>query len=160
MDRNAFEARVTALWPGMVRVAACVVRDRGDAEDAAAQAVLRCYQRLAALRREEAFDAWIMRACVNEARSILRRRGRVELRDEWPDEPAAAPPDPPTLGPALMRLPGKDRLALTLMYYENQSLEDIARVLGVPRGTAASRISRARKKLRAVLEEEGLDEYR
>lgn len=68
----------------MVRLARCVVSDQADAEDAAAQAVLNCYRRLSSLRREEAFDAWLMRACVNEARSILRRRARVELRGDWP----------------------------------------------------------------------------
>ena len=71
MDRSGFEARVRALWPGMVRLARCVVSDQADAEDAAAQAVLNCYRRLSSLRREEAFDAWLMRACVNEARSIV-----------------------------------------------------------------------------------------
>ena len=61
---------------------AFIAAQRGDA---AAQAVLNCYRRLASLRREDAFDAWLMRACLNEARNILRRRGRVELRGDWPD---------------------------------------------------------------------------
>lgn len=68
MDKIGFEARVRALWPGMVRLARCVTHSHADAEDAAAQAVLNCYRRLASLRREDAFDAWLMRACLNEAR--------------------------------------------------------------------------------------------
>ena len=43
MDRSGFEARVRALWPGMVRLARCVVSDQADAEDAAAQAVVDRY---------------------------------------------------------------------------------------------------------------------
>ena len=155
MDRSGFEARVRALWPGMVRLARCVVSDQADAEDAAAQAVLNCYRRLSSLRREEAFDAWLMRACVNEARSILRRRARVELRGDWPDQPAGER-EGPELTPFLMRLPPKERLALELMYFENYPLEQIAAVLGVPRGTAASRLSRGRRRLRAIIEKEGL----
>lgn len=157
MDRDAFARRAEALWPGMVRVAACVLRSQSDAEDAAAQTVLRCYERLSELRREEALEAWMMRACVNQARTLLRKRGRVELRDEWP-EAADAPRERPELMPLLMRLAQKDRLVLVLMYYENHSVDEIARVLGVPRGTAASRISRARKRLRALWEEEESDE--
>lgn len=59
MDKIGFEARVRALWPGMVRLARCVTHSHADAEDAAAQAVLNCYRRLASLRREDAFDAWL-----------------------------------------------------------------------------------------------------
>ena len=47
MDKIGFEARVRALWPGMVRLARCVTHSHADAEDAAAQAVLNCYRRLA-----------------------------------------------------------------------------------------------------------------
>ena len=130
MDRSGFEARVRALWPGMVRLARCVVSDQADAEDAAAQAVLNCYRRLSSLRREEAFD-------------------------DWPDQPAGER-EGPELTPFLMRLPPKERLALELMYFENYPLEQIAAVLGVPRGTAASRLSRGRRRLRAIIEKEGL----
>lgn len=158
MDRDTFARRASALWPGMVRVAACVLRNQSDAEDAAAQAVLRCYERLPSLRREESLEAWMMRTCVNQARTLLRRRGRFVLRDEWPEEAADAPKEGPALMPLLMRLKQKDRLVLVLMYYENQTVDEIARVLGVPRGTAASRIARARKRLRALWEEEAYDE--
>ena len=155
MDKIGFEARVRALWPGLVRLARCVTHSEADAEDAAAQAVLNCYRRLASLRREDAFDAWLMRACLNEAHSILRRRKRTELRGDWPDLPAGEERKP-ELTPLLMRLPEKERVPLELMYFENYPLEEIAAVLGVPRGTAASRLSRGRRRLRAIIEEEGL----
>ena len=137
MDKIGFEARVRTLWPGMVRLARCVTHSHADAEDAAAQAVLNCYRRLASLRREDAFDAWLMRACLNEARNILRRRGRVELRGDWPDTPAGTDGGP-ELTPLLMRLDEKERVPLELMYFENYPLEEIAAVLGVPLGNAAA----------------------
>lgn len=154
MDQSSFENRIRALWPAMVRTARCVVRSRSDAEDAAAQAVLNCWQALPRLRREEGFEAWVMRACVNEARMILRRQKRIDLRDEFPDL-CAEPEAPPSLRPLLGRLPQKDALVLTLMYYEDYTVDQIAAVLRVPRGTAASRISRARQKLKLILEQEG-----
>lgn len=154
MDSDTFARRARALWPGMVRMAFCILKNQSDAEDAAAQTVLRCFERLPSLRREDALEAWMMRACVNQSRTFLRRRGRVVLRDEWPEEAAPAPREGPALMPLLMRLSQKDRVVLMLMYYENQTVDEIARVLGVPRGTAASRIGRARKRLRALWEEE------
>lgn len=154
MDRLSFETRVRALWPAMVRAARCIVRDRSDAEDAAAQAVLNCWKALPGLRREEVFETWAMRACINEARMILRRRKRIELRDEMPEQ-CAEPHEPDTLRDVLLRLPQKDALVLTLMYYEDYTVDQIAAALGVPRGTVGSRISRARKKLKVILEQEG-----
>ena len=62
----------------------------------------------------------------------------------------------PQLTPLLMRLPEKERVPLELMYFENYPLEEIAAVLGVPRGTAASRLSRGRRRLKAIIEKEGL----
>ena len=155
MDRQTFEARVEALWPALVRTARCVVREPSDAEDAAAQAVCNCYAALARLKDESRFEAWLTRACINEARMILRRRSRFELRETLPDLPAHAPDDAQSLQEWLALLPQKDRLALTLMYYNDLSLSQTAQALGVPRGTAASRISRARKKLKTILEQEG-----
>lgn len=154
MDRSSFETRVRALWPALVRTAQCIVRERGDAEDAAAQAVLNCWKALPGLRHEEVFETWAMRACINEARMILRRRKRIELPGELPEQ-AAEMREPDTLREKLLRLPQKDALVLTLMYYEEYSVDQIAAALSMPRGTVASRMSRARKKLRAILEQEG-----
>ena len=138
MDKIGFEARVRALWPGMVRLARCVThsqcRRRGRRRAGSAQ--LLPPPRLAPAAGRE-FDAWLMRACLNEARNILRRRGRVELRGDWPDTPAGTDGGP-ELTPLLMRLDEKERVPLELMDSENYPLEEIAAVLGVPRGTAAS----------------------
>ena len=79
----------------------------------------------------------------------------MELRGDWPDLPAGEERKP-ELTPLLMRLPEKERVPLELMYFENYPLEEIAAVLGIPRGTAASRLSRGRRRLKAIIEEEGL----
>lgn len=156
MDKQIFEERTCALWPSLVRTARCIVRDTGDAEDAAAQAVLSCYQALPRLRNEAAFEAWMMRACINESRRILRRRGRVELRDDLSTLNIPAREKEATLSDWLSLLPERDRLPLHLMYACDMTLDQIAAALGVPHGTAASRICRARKRLRTILEKEGL----
>ena len=155
MDRQTFESRVRAIWPALVRAARCVVREPSDAEDAAAQAVCNCYAALPRLRDESRFEAWLTRSCINEARMILRRGKHVELRDDFPDIPVRGPEDAQSLAEWLALLPQKDRLVLTLMYYNDLSLSQLAQALGVPKGTAASRVSRARKKLKTILEQEG-----
>lgn len=156
MDKQTFEERTRALWDAMVRTARCIVRDAADAEDAAAQAVLSCYQALPRLRNEAAFEAWMMRACINESRRILRRRGRIVLLDDLTALRIPAQEKAETLEDYLALLPERDRLPLHLMYACDMTLDQIAAALGVPHGTAASRICRARKRLRTILEKEGL----
>ena len=155
MDRQSFEERVRAQWPALVRAARCLLRQTSDAEDAAAQAVLNCYAALPRLRDETRFEAWLTRACVNEARMILRRQKRFDLRDDLSAVPDQLPEDAQSLDLWLALLPSRDRLALTLMYYNDFSLTQIAQALGVSRAAAASRVSRARKKLKTILEQEG-----
>ena len=144
-----------ALWPGLVRLARCVTHSEADAEDAAAQAVLNCYRRLASLRREDAFDRMADAGLPQRSAQHLRRRKRTELRGDWPDLPAGGGAEAGA-DAASDASAGKGARAAELMYFENYPLEEIAAVLGVPRGTAASRLSRGRRRLRAIIEEEGL----
>lgn len=155
MDKQTFETHVSACWDALCRTALCITRSRADAEDAAAQAVLRCYEALPTLRDETLFRTWLTRACINEARSILRRRRRVQPTPALPQPLAQADAPGERLSDLLARLPEADRLPLTLTYACDMTVDEVARALGVPRGTAASRVSRARKKLRRILEQEG-----
>lgn len=53
-----------------------------------------------------------------------------------------------------MRPAPEQRTAVTLFYYEDMGVKDIARVLRLPEGTVKSRLNRARRRLRALLEED------
>ena len=54
----------------------------------------------------------------------------------------------------MLRLPEDQRLAVTLYYYEDMPVAQIARTLGIPQGTVKSRLSRGRERLRQLLREE------
>ena len=73
--------------------------------------------------------------------------------------PISAAPEPPRydgLWEAVSALPPDRRAAVVLFYYEDMGVEEIARCLGIPRGTVKSRLSRARKQLKEMLcDEEG-----
>ena len=155
MDKATYGTKVSESFDELCRIAMCITRNRSDAEDAVSQAVLNCYEALPRLRNEAFFRTWLTRACINEARSILRRRRRVEPREDLPAPGRAPQPGETTLDDLLCRLPERDRLPLMLTYACGMRVDDLARALGVPRGTAASRVSRARKKLRLILEQEG-----
>ena len=57
-----------------------------------------------------------------------------------------------TQGPAVLRLPDKMKVTVLLYYMEERSVEEIAEILRIPKGTVKSRLHQARKILRKELE--------
>ena len=153
--REEFSAAVTQHSRGMYRAARSLLDCDADAEDAVAQAVLQAWQSLGRLRQPEAVRSWLIKITVNCAYAQRRKqRGALSL-DELPQEPAA--PEPPRydgLWSAVAALPPERRAAVTLFYYEDMSLDEIARCLGVPKGTVKSRLARARAQLKEMLQEQ------
>ena len=155
--QEEFSAAVTEHSRSMYRAARAVLDSAADAEDAVGQAVLQAWQSLDRLRDKGAVQPWLIRIAVNCAYAQRRKGGRVVYLDDLPQEPAA--PEPPQTGglwEAVCALPPDRRAAVTLFYYEDMGVEQIAKCLGVPKGTVKSRLSRARKQLKEMLcDEEG-----
>lgn len=155
MDWEEFAAAVTQYAHRMFRAARSVLDCDADAEDAAAQAVLQAWQSLDGLRDKSAVGPWLVKIAVNCAYAQRRKQGRTIYLDELPQEPAA--PEPVRyegLWEAVSALPPERRVVVTLFYYEGMAVDEIARTLGVPRGTVKSRLSRARGQLKEMLREQ------
>ena len=136
------------------------------AEDAAQEAFLAAWRKLAQLRGES-FRPWLLRIAVNACRDELRRRGRrpaasLEVSiDEGMAEPAdpAALPEAATLTgelrgqieAALLVLPEDQRAAVILCDVQGFDYQQIAQIMGSSLGTVKSRISRGRMRLRELL---------
>lgn len=157
--REEFSAAVTVHGRRMYRAARSVLDSDADAEDAVAQAVLQAWQSLDKLRDRESVRPWLVKIAVNCAYALRRKQGRVVYLDDLDHEPAAQePPRYDGLWEAVAALPPERRVAVVLFYYEDMTVEQIARCLRVPAGTVKSRLSRARKQLKAMLQEQE-DEY-
>ena len=138
-----------------VRLAYLLTGDRALAEDLVQDAFVRLAGRLAHLRDEGAFEAYLRRTVVNLSRSYFRHRkverAYLERTGRAPAERAAATPDlgdRDALWTALARLPQRQRAALVLRYYEDLSERQIADVLRAPVGTVKSLLSRGLHTLR------------
>lgn len=155
--RDEFTAAVTQHAHRMFRAARSVLDCDADAEDAAAQAVLQAWQSLDGLRDRNAVGPWLVKIAVNCAYAQRRRQGQVVYLEDLPREPAApAPARYDGLWEAVCTLPPERRVVVALFYYEGLPVDEIAKVLGIPQGTVKSRLSRARKQLKAMLcDEEG-----
>jgi RNA polymerase sigma-70 factor, ECF subfamily len=141
------------------RLASAILRDPSEAEDAVHDAFVRAWERWSSLREEDRFGAWFGRIVVNTCRDRLRRARRwgvTDLSDEHRlSTPDASGPihDREQVADALLRLKPDDRVLLALRYYRDLKVEDIADLLGIPPGTAASRLRSAHALLRTLLQD-------
>lgn len=146
---KAHSRRIFAICYGMLG-------NTHDAEDIAQQTLLRGFANIRQIRRNKKFGAWINRIaknlCVDFIRKQKRRRsfpvGRVTTSQSSPKEY-------PELERALAKLPEEYRLALMLYYFDGQSARTVAEAFGISEGAAQARLSRARKKLRKLLQAKG-----
>ena len=118
-------------------------------------AVLRAWQAFGRLRDEKALKGWLIKITVNCAHEHHRKTARLTYTDDL--EPLAGGAEDRhdfTLWDAVCALPEDYRVATVLFYYEDMTTAEIAKVLAVREGTVRSRLSRARNRLRTLLEEE------
>jgi RNA polymerase sigma-70 factor (ECF subfamily) len=167
-DQDAFEALLERWLVPSLRTAYAIIGDEADARDATQDAFLQAWRELRRLRDPDRFDAWFSRILVNRCRTVRGRRRRTAVReinlDDLPlwAEPATAGDPPANADPvsldaverALRRLSTPERTILVLHHLQHLPLNDVAAGLGIPVGTAKSRLFAARKALERALEAE------
>lgn len=141
-----WEALVTENENRLYRAALAILGSVPEAEDAVQDAFLRYLEKAPA--RLEAPGAWLMRVLVNGCKDRLRRRRTILPLSG--DLPVPGPEEREELE-ELYALPPEDRAALHLFYYEGYSTEEIARITGMRPGTVRSQLSRARARLKHLL---------
>jgi len=144
---------VAARSPRLLRTAYLLCRDWALAEDLLQTALARAWE---AWRRVEGDpEPYVRKILVNAYASWWRRRSNAEQPTDRIPEPDPEDRDPharladrEALWQALGRLPRRQRAVLVLRYFEDLSVEEIARTLGCSTGTVKSQASRALAKLR------------
>ena len=148
----ALDRLIETVWPDAFRLAFCILRDRGLAEDAAQEACAAIVRSLPSLRRSEAFAAWSRRVVVNEAIAASRRRPQVEPLDAVTEPGVAADTtDALDLYDALAALTPLQRATIVLHYYAGLTSAEIAAATRLPSSTIRFHLMRARRALRKAL---------
>ncbi|MBN1359146.1 MAG: sigma-70 family RNA polymerase sigma factor [Sedimentisphaerales bacterium] len=145
---KAYTGAVFAICLGMLK-------DRHDAEDVTQQKMLKGFMRIREVRQSERFGVWIGQIARHACIDAIRRRKRdpaVAAGDRPGD---AGPRDHRRLEAALAGLEADYRVPLLLYYFNGRSTKSIAATLGLTQGTVQTRLSRARRRLRALLEAQG-----
>ncbi|HXM54521.1 MAG TPA: sigma-70 family RNA polymerase sigma factor [Candidatus Dormibacteraeota bacterium] len=160
VDSAAFTAQLEAALDAAHRLATVMLRDRGAAEDAVQEAALKAWRKHGQLRGGEAgFRGWFLSIVANECRMARRTRWWRVVRFAEPPEPAPMDDGGVTSGElraAVLRLEPGDRAALFCFFYLDMPMEEVARVLGISRSAARSRVYRAARRLRPELDPEDL----
>jgi RNA polymerase sigma-70 factor (ECF subfamily) len=156
-DREAFAVLVHQVSDSLFAIAFRILRDTSLAEDALQNALVLAWRRVPKLRDPDRFEAWISRilvhACYDEFRRTRSWRTITVLTTEHPDVPDATSTiaDRDELERAYRTLTVEQRAVFVLHHYVGLPLVEVAEVLGIPAGTARSRLHYAIAKLRTAL---------
>lgn len=160
-DHDAFEALATAASGRLYSIARLILRDVHLAEDALQETLVHIWRSLPTLRDPGHFDAWSYRLLVNACADAGRERRRLSaevrlIRPESVDpDSAESAADRDQIERAFRHLKPEQRAALVLHYYVGLPARDVADVLGIPVGTAKSRIHYGTELMRGALEADG-----
>jgi RNA polymerase sigma-70 factor (ECF subfamily) len=157
-DKAAYTAIASDIADRFLAVARRILRDTDLAEDATQQALLSIWQDLPQLRDPARFEAWsyrtLVHACYAEGRKQRRWAPNLHVLSVEPPagDDLSSIVDRDALERGFRRLSIDHRTVVVLYHYLDLPLERIAEILGIPVGTAHSRLHHAMRGLRAALD--------
>jgi RNA polymerase sigma-70 factor (ECF subfamily) len=157
-DTAAFRELVERHRDRAFGLALRILRSRADAEEVAQDAFVRAWRALPRFRGDARFGTWlyriVARKAFDRAAALKGRRGRETRLEDVGDLAESAGQSPPPgdqerkLESLMGRLSEAQRAAVTLFYYEDRSVQEVARILAMPENTVKTHLSRARAALR------------
>jgi RNA polymerase sigma-70 factor (ECF subfamily) len=163
-DTGSFEELAMPHFAKLFNFACWLTQDRAAAEDLVQETFMKALKGFSSFRQGTNFRAWIYRILRNTfltTQTGLKASVSFDSGDEAPAEPAAnetpesllmARVTQETIQSALEELPVNFREVILLCDLEEMSYQEIGQTLSIPIGTVMSRLARARKALRALLE--------
>src|SRR5829696_2392136 len=158
-DHDAFAVLAHDAITRLDGAAWLILRDVDQAKDAVQNTLINAWKDLPTLRDPDKFDAWLHRllvhACIDEARRLRRHRMDVtltSLETPTPEHTESSVADRDQLQRGFLRLDPEMRAVIVLHHYLDLPLPTVADTLGIPLGTAKSRLHRALGQLRAALD--------
>jgi len=159
-DREAYADLVRVRGDRLYAIAQRILRDVHLTEDAVQEALVIAWRDLPGLRDLDRFDAWLTRILVRSSiHEAVRHRRRVSVDIQalpidipTADDDYISVADRDQLERGFRRLPPEQRALLVLRHYAGLEPTEIADVLGIPAGTARSRLHHAHRAMRAALE--------
>ena len=141
----------------LLRLCIMYLHDEEQAKDAVQETFIKAYRNLDSFRADASEKTWLTRIAINTCKNVyrsgwFRHVDRTVTVDMMAEKPAPADQEDWELTEAIMNLPRKLKEAALLCWLQGMTYEETARTLGISRQAVASRLNRARKKLRFALE--------
>ena len=168
-DEAAFVIIYEEFSPAIHRFAYRLLGQQEQADDITQETFIRAYEHLARLDADANLSAWLYRIAANACQDALRRRRRITWVPMFDDEAADAAfataddfvpqvIEAQAIARVLAEMPPALATTLVLRSVEGFSCEEIADIMGVPKGTVFSRLARAREQFTRIYARVGREE--
>lgn len=154
MDENRLRKYIKMYHSAVFRAAYSYVRNHEDAEDITQETFLRLYSGNTVFDTDENVKAWLIRVGINLSKDMLKsswNKKRVELSEDIPCETEKES----IMLSCIHKLKPEYRAVILLFYYEGYSVKEIGGIMNTSATVITTRLSRARKKLKTMLQKEG-----
>lgn len=145
-DAEAFVHLMQLYTKDMYRVALAILMNDEDAADAIQDTILTCWEKIHSLKQIQYFHTWMTRILINNCYDIRKENQRMASLEVY-EEPAKEDNYNLEFKEALASLNEKYRAIMTLFYSEGYHIDEIARILKIPKSTVQTRLKRGREKL-------------
>lgn len=153
LNKETFIANVLEAESTLYHVSKSILTHDQDCEDAVQGAILKAYDKIDTLKKEQYFKTWLIRILINECYDLKRKEyPEVSYEEYFESTKAEDRKDYRELYLAIRKLPERIRIAIVLYYVEGYSVEEIKEILKIPTGTVKSRLAKGRKLLKIKLE--------
>ncbi len=166
-DRDAMRALYVRHHMRVHRFVLRLVRNQTVAEDVISETFLDVWRQAGSFEGRSAVSTWLLAIARFKALSILRRKKEDELDEDGVtalvdpvDNPEVAAQKRDTgqiLRQCLTALSRDHREIIDLVYYHEKSVEEVAKIVGIPEATVKTRMFYARKRLSKLLKSAGVD---
>lgn len=166
-DQQAMKALFTAHHMRVYRFVLRIVQRPDVAEDVTAEVFVDVWRQAAHFEGRSILSTWLLAIARNKALSTLRKRREAPLDDDFaqtivdlddtPEVTLQKASKAEVLRACLQRLTTEQREVMELVYYQERSIADVGRIMGIPENTVKTRMFHARKRLAELCKEAGLD---
>ena len=147
-DPDAFTELMRSQMQNMYKAARAILNRDEDVADAISDTILACWEHLGSLKQAGYFRTWMTRILINKCYEQIRKNKPVSVQDQVPDYGYWENKyENIEWTQTLDSLPQWYRLVMILYYVEGFKINEISKMLDMPKGTVKSRLARGREYL-------------
>lgn len=152
-NKESFIKLMQYYESSMYRVAKSILQSDNDCADAIQETILSAYKSISFLKQPDYFKTWLIRILINQCNKLLKQKSKVIPMDEFLEQQHAySNYENIEIQEIVNSLEDELRTIVILYYFEDLPIREISSILEIPEGTVKSRLSRARKRLRILVE--------